>query len=60
MSGPLVDQDASTGPIPVAAAHAAGDLQRVLGVVAAGQAPSVEHVKEHVDQSRPLVSASCT
>lgn len=51
-AGPLrlLAQDASTGPIPVAAAHAADGLQRLLGVVAAGQVPSVEQVKEHIAQ----------
>jgi hypothetical protein len=52
VAGPLrlVAQDASTGPIPLPAAHAADGLQRPLGVVAAGQVPSVEQVKEHVAQ----------
>ncbi|MDP4512064.1 DUF6245 family protein, partial [Nonomuraea turcica] len=47
VSGSLrrIAQDASTGPIPLAAAHAADGLQRLLGVVAAGQVPSVEQVK---------------
>ncbi|MGW4412397.1 DUF6245 family protein [Nonomuraea sp. NPDC004702] len=50
VAGPLrlIAQDPSTGPIPLAAAHAADGLQQLLGVVAAGQVPSVEQVKEHV------------
>uniref|UniRef100_UPI003F491E8A DUF6245 family protein n=1 Tax=Sphaerisporangium sp. CA-236357 TaxID=3240030 RepID=UPI003F491E8A len=50
VSGPLrlIAQDPSTGPIPLAAAHAAEGLQRLLGVIGAGQVPSVEEVKNHV------------
>lgn len=38
VSGPLrqIAQDASTGPIPVAAAHAADGLHRLLGVIGGG------------------------
>jgi hypothetical protein len=52
VSGPLrlIAQDPSTGPFPLAAAHAADGLQRLLGVVAAGQVPSVEQAAEHVAQ----------
>ncbi|MEU0484155.1 DUF6245 family protein [Streptosporangium sp. NPDC006013] len=50
VSGPLrlIAQDPATGPIPLAAAHAAEGLQRLLGVAGAGQVPDVETVKEHV------------
>ncbi|MEV4091263.1 DUF6245 family protein [Streptosporangium saharense] len=46
VAGPLrqIAQDPSTGPIPVAAAHAADGLQRLLSVIAGGQVPSVEGV----------------
>ena len=39
IAGPLrqIAQDESTGPIPLAAAHAAEGLQRLLGIAAAGQ-----------------------
>lgn len=36
--------DPATGPIPLAAAHVADGLQR-LGVIAAGQVPSVEGLR---------------
>ncbi|MER5625099.1 DUF6245 family protein [Streptosporangium sp. NPDC002544] len=54
VAGPLrlVAQDASTGPIPVAAAHAAEGLQKLLGVIGAGQVPDVETVKEHLTEIR--------
>ncbi|MDP9868478.1 hypothetical protein J2S55_007744 [Streptosporangium brasiliense] len=50
VAGPLrlVAQDASTGPIPLAAAHTAEGLQKLLGVIGAGQVPDVETVKAHV------------
>ncbi|MER5624286.1 DUF6245 family protein [Streptosporangium sp. NPDC002544] len=50
VAGPLrlVAQDPATGPIPLAAAHAAEGLQKLLGVVGAGQVPDVETVTEHV------------
>ncbi|MGV9379657.1 DUF6245 family protein [Nonomuraea sp. NPDC003707] len=47
----LIAQDPNTGPVPLAAAYAKG-LQRLLGVVAAGQMPSVEQIKEHVAHPR--------
>ncbi|MER5326969.1 DUF6245 family protein [Streptosporangium roseum] len=54
VAGPLklVAQDVSTGPIPLAAAHAAEGLQKLLGVIGAGQVPDVETVKEHVAEMR--------
>lgn len=54
MSGPLrqIAQDASTGPIPVAAAHAADGLHRLLGVIGGGQVPSVENVKTGVAEMK--------
>jgi len=46
VSGPLRDiaQDQATGPIPLAAAHAADGLQTLLGVIATGQVPKAENV----------------
>lgn len=54
VAGPLrlVAQVPSTGPIPLAAAHAAEGLQKLLGVIGAGQMPDVETVKEHVAEIR--------
>lgn len=54
VAGPLreIAQDSSTGPIPLAAAHAAEGLQRLLGVIAAGQVPSVENVRQSVGEMR--------
>jgi len=42
IAGPLRDiaQDEATGPVPLAAAHAAEGLQRLLAVSAAGQEPA--------------------
>jgi len=42
IAGPLRDiaQDETTGPVPLAAAHAAEGLQRLLAVSAAGQEPA--------------------
>ncbi|GGK94007.1 hypothetical protein Ppa06_70060 [Planomonospora parontospora subsp. parontospora] len=50
VAGPLRQfaQDPSTGPIPLAAAHTAEGLQRLLGVIGAGQVPSAEAVTEHI------------
>jgi len=47
VGGPLreIAQDPATGPIPLAAAHSADGLQRLLGVIAAGQVPSVEGLR---------------
>ncbi|MEV4246705.1 DUF6245 family protein [Streptosporangium canum] len=54
VAGPLklVAQDPSTGPIPLAAAHAAEGLQKLLGVAGAGQVPDVEAVREGVAEMR--------
>ncbi|MER6173602.1 DUF6245 family protein [Streptosporangium sp. NPDC001681] len=54
VAGPLrlVAQDPSTGPIPLAAAHAAEGLQKLLGVIGAGQVPDVETVIEHLAEMR--------
>ncbi|GAT71246.1 hypothetical protein PS9374_06937 [Planomonospora sphaerica] len=50
VAGPLrlLAQGPSTGPIPLAAAHTAEGLQRLLGVIGAGQVPSVGAVAAHV------------
>lgn len=47
VSGPLrlVAQDPATGPIPLAAAHAAEGLNRLLGVSGGGQVPTVENAE---------------
>jgi hypothetical protein len=47
-----IAQDPSTGPIPLAAAHAADGLQRLLGVIARGQVPDIEKVKEGIAEMR--------
>jgi hypothetical protein len=54
VGGPLreIAQDQSTGPIPLAAAHAADGLQKLLGVIAAGQVPSVENLRHGVAELR--------
>ncbi|MEU7457548.1 DUF6245 family protein [Streptosporangium roseum] len=54
VAGPLklVAQDPATGPIPLAAAHAAEGLQKLLGVAGTGQVPDVEAVKEGVAEMR--------
>ncbi|GAA2628227.1 hypothetical protein GCM10010411_76940 [Actinomadura fulvescens] len=54
VAGPLreIAQDSATGPIPVAAAHAAEGLHRLLGVIAAGQVPSVEKVEQSAGEMR--------
>jgi hypothetical protein len=54
VGGPLrnIAQDASTGPIPLAAAHAADGLQRLLGVIARGQVPDIEKVMEGIAEMR--------
>jgi hypothetical protein len=46
VGGPLreIAQDPATGPIPLAAAHAADGLQKLLGVIAGGQVPDVDNV----------------
>jgi len=44
----LIAQDPSTGPIPLAAAHAADALHRLLGVIGAGQVPSIENAKHGI------------
>jgi uncharacterized protein DUF6245 len=41
----LIAQDSGTGPIPLAAAHAADGVHRLLGVIGAGQVPSIEDAK---------------
>ncbi|MDP9868669.1 hypothetical protein J2S55_007935 [Streptosporangium brasiliense] len=53
-AGPLkiIAQDPSTGPIPLAAAHAAEGLQKLLGIAGTGQVPDVEAVKEGVTEMR--------
>ncbi|WP_031165880.1 DUF6245 family protein [Streptosporangium roseum] len=48
----LVAQEPSTGPIPLAAAHAAEGLQKLLGIAGTGQVPDVEAVKEGVAEMR--------
>jgi hypothetical protein len=52
--GPLreIAQDQTTGPIPLAAAHAADGLQRLLGVLATGQVADVEKVRAGVAELR--------
>ena len=52
--GPLrqIAQDPSTGPVPLAAAHAADGLQRLLGVIAAGQVPNIENVRHGLAEMR--------
>ncbi|MFI6803191.1 DUF6245 family protein [Streptosporangium canum] len=54
VAGPLrpVAQDPATGPIPLAAAHAAEGLQKLLGIAGTGQVPDVEAVKEGVAEMR--------
>jgi len=46
VSGPLreIAQNVAAGPIPLAAAHAADGLQKLLGVIAAGQNPTSDDV----------------
>lgn len=44
----LVAQDPSTGPIPLAAAHAAEGLHRLLGVIGGGQVPTVENAEHGI------------
>jgi hypothetical protein len=46
----LAAQDPSTGPVPLAAAHAAEGLVRMLGIIAAGQGPSVEAVEASMEE----------
>jgi hypothetical protein len=55
VAGPLrlVAQDPSTGPIPLAAAHAAEGLQKLLGVADTGQVPDVETVKASSSRTCP-------
>lgn len=54
VGGPLreIAQDPATGPIPLAAAHAADGLQRLLGAIAAGQVPNVDNVQHGVAELR--------
>jgi hypothetical protein len=59
VAGPLrqIAQDPSTGPIPLAAAHAADALWRLLQVAAAGQSPaaglmSPEIIKQDLGTAR--------
>lgn len=54
VAGPLklVAQDPATGPIPLAAAHAAEGLQKLLGVAGTGQVPDVEAVRDGVAEMR--------
>ena len=59
VAGPLrqIAQDQSTGPIPLAAAHAADALQRLLQIAAAGQSPDAgmiapEVIKQDLDTAR--------
>ncbi len=54
VGGPLreIAQDPATGPIPLAAAHAADGLQTLLGVIAAGQVPSVDNVRHGLAEMR--------
>lgn len=40
-----ISQDPATGPIPLAVAHGADGLQRLLWVIAAGQVLSVEGLR---------------
>ena len=63
VGGPLreIAQDPATGPIPLAAAHGADGLQRLLGVIAAGQVPSVEglrHSLAELDAARECFEAA--
>lgn len=44
----LIAQDPDTGPIPLAAAHAADALQRLLGVSGAAQIPSIEDAEHGI------------
>ncbi len=46
VSGPLreIAQNVAAGPIPLAAAHAADGLQKLLGVIAARQNPPPDDV----------------
>jgi hypothetical protein len=44
----LIAQDPSTGPIPLAAAHAADALHRLLGVSGTAQIPSIENAKHGI------------
>ncbi|MEU7457545.1 DUF6245 family protein [Streptosporangium roseum] len=55
VAGPLqlVAQDPSTGPIPLAAAHAAEGLQKLLRVADTGQVPDVEAVKASSSRTCP-------
>jgi hypothetical protein len=50
VTGPLrlIAQDPSSGPIPLAAAHTAEGLQRLLGVIDAGRVPSTDAVTAHI------------
>ncbi|GAA4224811.1 hypothetical protein FHR32_006845 [Streptosporangium album] len=54
VAGPLrlVAQDPATGPIPLAAAHTAEGLQKLLGIAGTGQVPDVDAVKEGVAEMR--------
>ena len=54
VGGPLreIAQDPSTGPVPLAAAHAADGLQRLLGVIAAGQVPDIGKVRDSLAEMR--------
>jgi hypothetical protein len=54
VAGPLkiVAQDPATGPIPLAAAHAAEGLQKLLGIAGTGQVPDVEAVRKGVAEMR--------
>lgn len=54
LCGPLreVAQNPSNGPIPLAAAHAADGLQRLLGLTASGQEPAVETVQRGLGELR--------
>ncbi|MFF4198738.1 DUF6245 family protein [Nonomuraea sp. NPDC001831] len=62
VAGPLklVAQAPSTGPVPLAAAHAAEGLQKLLGIACTGRVPDVEAVKEGASRSRRPASASST
>lgn len=54
VAGPLreIAQDPATGPIPLAAAHGAEGLGRLLAVVAAGQVPTVENMTDGIAELR--------
>ncbi|WP_031171810.1 DUF6245 family protein [Streptosporangium roseum] len=54
VAGPmkLVAQDPATGPLPLAAAHAAEGLQKLLGIAGTGQVPDVEAIKEGFAEMR--------